>query len=99
MTNYLGYNPAEQTKSDHFGHYLSYNNTYIKTHNDYELPNHGHTTFTNKDPRYEFTKYSFPTNDFSAENLKHYKHQLNPKGAEQVEFKANELYGYSELLK
>jgi hypothetical protein len=99
MHNYLGYNPQQQSKSDQFHNYLSYKPTYFVTSNDYDLPKQPY--MVNKvtaNPRYEFSTYSLPKSNLSAEEIRKYKDILNPHGIKQVEFKTHELYGYIESL-
>ena len=99
MHNYLGYNPQQQSKSEHFQNYMSYKPTYFITSNDYDLPKQPY--MVNKltaNPRLEFTTYSLPPTRLPADEVRRLKEILNPNGIKQVEFKTHELYGYIESL-
>ena len=97
--NYLGMNPTLQTKSNNFNTYKANNPLYFVWEGmDYDLPNNSVNNNPNIAPRYIPSTYTI-SNNFSAGEIKNYKTQLNKYGAQQIEFKHNELFGYSEHLK
>lgn len=99
MHNYLGYQPTMQSKSEHFHNYMTYKPIYHVTANDYDLPSHKEfLDGSGKYQRNDFSTYSFPGRNLSAQEIKHYKTILNNRGAHQVEFKDHELFGYIESL-
>lgn len=99
LHNYLGYNPTQQSKSEKFHNYMTYKPAYfVYSGNDYDLPNNVINNQPAINPRFEFKTYSLPKSQLTASEIRNYKDVLNPKGANETEFKAHELYGYIESL-